>query len=191
MKKTLGFLLLFSGITANAANLSTGEMKATANVSNSCFVSVPDYHLGEINTNVILKQDWDLQCSKNTTVKMSITGLTNPAGHGAQFMTIGGEQVEQLVNDTATKAIGTGIRYTMVTGYAEDSTEDYTMIHRPYTNGLMKDFGGVWDYTMTIKTISGNKFQMPIAVKLIDFEENLHRFKAGNYFDILTLHLEY
>lgn len=190
MKVMLGFIALVVALGVNAKDAPT-TMKVSSQINASCYFSVKDFVFGEIQNNAVKVENFSFRCTKDTSMKMYVSGITNPSSYGAQFMTIDGVQVPQNGSDTATTAIGKGIRYAIVTGFIPNSTADFTMVHRPYTDGLIKDFGGVYDHTMTIKATSGNSFDLQMGAKIMDFEENRYRFKQGNYFDILTLNISY
>ena len=88
-------------------------------------------------------------------------------------------------------SIGTGIRYAMVTGYNTTDNKNFKMTRIPFTHGLMKDFGQGYDHTMQLLIKNSNEFNFILAAKIMDFEENFHKFKEGNYSDVLTLHMSY
>lgn len=198
MKKIITIIgALAVSTSAFAANTSNIDIKA--NIIAGCTLTAVDLTFGDLAGHSIvppvLDPNVNIQCSKNTAIKIGARSERNPMGNRGFFMGVGSGMVPQ--NDLD-KDVTVFLPYNLWTRNIQ-STTDYTITQRPMDN-LLVDFAG-GRYSLFLTVISQNKFKLPLTAEMMILSssqgfknmntKDLMKLAPGNYTDNLTYMLDF
>lgn len=143
----------------------------------------------------VLDPNVNIQCSKNTAIKIGARSERNPIGYNGFFMGVGSDMVPQ---NTLDKDLTVFLPYNLWTRNVQ-STTDYTVTRLPLNNALVDIHHGLHSLFLTVK--SQNKFKIPLTAEMRILTsggdstnmntKDLMKLAPGNYTDNLTYVLDF
>ena len=198
MKKTITIIGALA-ISTSAFATNTSNIDIKANIIAGCTLTAVDLTFGDLaghsSVPPVLDPNVNIQCSKNTAIKIGARSERNPTGNRGFFMGVGSAMVQQ--NDLD-KEVTVFLPYNLWTRNVQ-STTDYTITKRP-VNNLLIDFAD-GKYSLFLTVISQNKFKLPLTAEMMIISPSqgilnmntmdLMKRAPGNYTDNLTYVLDF
>lgn len=198
MKKTITIIGALA-ISSSAFATNTSNIDIKANIIAGCTLTAVDLTFGDLAGHSIvppvLDPNVNIQCSKNTAIKIGARSERNPIGYNGFFMGVGSDMVPQ---NTLDKDLTVFLPYNLWTRNVQ-STTDYTVTRLPLNNALVDIHHGLHSLFLTVK--SQNKFKIPLTAEMRILTtggastnmntKDLMKLAPGNYTDNLTYVLDF
>lgn len=190
MYKTKLFLSLFIFLSSNAFSqniIQTSDVKVSAKALSGCFLFSQNISFGTIeaktitnnNNDVIIDTPITIQCSKNTTVKITAISQNNQAKNF-----ISGFTYNRMLRGNTNDFIAYAIKTNSVT-----TNSDYQLISRPVNDNLGVDNYKENTYALTLKMLTGQPSNIPLKGILYYFLN--YTVRNGEYSDLLSYEVNF
>lgn len=155
---------------------ATSNLKVSANAIVGCNISGTDISFGILTKDgQEVDSSFGIRCSKGTTVLISGASKNQNGATGAAIM---------FKEGYSSKQTGRFLHYAIKT-HAVVADKNFSILRRPYLDALLRDFGGVHNYTLQIKLLTQDEALLKVKgrVEMAYHGLNLQNVENGNYKD--------
>lgn len=189
MYKIKLFLASFLFLSFNAFSqnvIRTSDVTVSAKALSGCVLFSQNISFGTIeaktitnNKDIVIETPMTIQCSKNTTIKITAISQNNQS-----LNLISGFTHNKMFKGNTNDFIAYGIKTNSVT-----TTLDYQLISRPTNDNLGVDNYKENTYALTLKMLNGQPSNLPLKGILYYFLN--YTVLAGNYLDIINYEVSF